>query len=221
MSPSIYIRNLSRRAQKSALAALLCSVGLALFAYLSVYPFPIKAIALIPLLMTAYIMSRSISSPLASLRRLFRNIYTLKTLLYTVIGLQMGIAAAMYYRGDNGMTTLPEVFKSFAFLAASIGMLEELVFRSFIQGRLVILNTNFALLYTAFANATYKTCLFLSPVGESHIDLISFFFWSFGAYVGIGLLRYYSKSMIPVLILHAVFDLLVYAENSNAPWWVW
>jgi len=37
----------------------------------------------------------------------------------------------------------------------------------------------------------------------------------------IGLLRYYSKSILPAIVVHAVFDLFVYAENTTAPWWVW
>ena len=85
----------------------------------------------------------------------------------------------------------------------------------------MLLNTNFAVLFAAFAHAFYKVCLFLSPAAPYQQDLTAFFFWSFAAYVALGLLRFYSKSMIPVIISHAVFDLIVYAEILEAPWWVW
>jgi membrane protease YdiL (CAAX protease family) len=212
---------MQKRAQRAVLDALLCSLGLAIFAYLVTNPFPYKITALFPLLITAFIISRQIKSPLRTFKLLFENVSSLKIAIYTIIGIQMGLAAAMYHRGSLGMTVLPEAFRSFALIAASIGILEELVFRGFIQGRLMLLNTNFAVLFAAFAHAFYKVCLFLSPAAPYQQDLTAFFFWSFAAYVALGLLRFYSKSMIPVIISHAVFDLIVYAEILEAPWWVW
>lgn len=218
---SLQLKLMQKRAQRAVLDALLCSLGLAIFAYLVTNPFPYKITALFPLLITAFIISRQIKSPLRTFKLLFENVSSLKIAIYTIIGIQMGLAAAMYHRGSLGMTVLPEAFRSFALIAASIGILEELVFRGFIQGRLMLLNTNFAVLFAAFAHAFYKVCLFLSPAAPYQQDLTAFFFWSFAAYVALGLLRFYSKSMIPVIISHAVFDLIVYAEILEAPWWVW
>ncbi|WP_348813551.1 CPBP family intramembrane glutamic endopeptidase [Flavobacterium maritimum] len=218
---SLQLKLMQKRAQRAVLDALLCSLGLAIFAYLVTNPFPYKITALFPLLITAFIISRQIKSPLRTFKLLFENVSSLKIAIYTIIGIQMGLAAAMYHRGNLGMTVLPEAFRSFALIAASIGILEELVFRGFIQGRLMLLNTNFAVLFAAFAHAFYKVCLFLSPAAPYQQDLTAFFFWSFAAYVALGLLRFYSKSMIPVIISHAVFDLIVYAEILEAPWWVW
>lgn len=218
---SLQLKLMQKRAQRAVLDALLCSLGLAIFAYSVTNPFPYKITALIPLLITAFIISRQIKSPLRTFKLLFENVSSLKIAIYTIIGIQMGLAAAMYHRGTLGMTVLPEAFRSFALIAASIAILEELVFRGFIQGRLMLLNTNFAVLFAAFAHAFYKVCLFLSPAAPYQQDLTAFFFWSFAAYVALGLLRFYSKSMIPVIISHAVFDLIVYAEILEAPWWVW
>lgn len=218
---SLQLKIMQKRAQRAVLDAILCSVGLAIFAYLVTNPFPLKIAALIPLLITAFIISRQIKSPLRTFKLLFENVSSLKIGIYIIIGVQMGLAAAMYHRGSLGMAVFPEAFRSFALVAASIAILEELVFRGFIQGRLLLLNTNLAVLFAAFAHAFYKVCLFLSPAAPYQQDLIAFFIWSFAAYVALGLLRFYSKSMIPVIISHAIFDILVYAEILEAPWWVW
>jgi membrane protease YdiL (CAAX protease family) len=142
-------------------------------------------------------------------------------LAFYIIGFQMGIAGAIYYRGSFGMPALPTTIKSFAFVAVGIGITEELVFRGFIQGRLSKLHPGFAIVFAALAHATYKACLFLSPAVTYHYSIVLFYTWSLAAFILMGLLRYYSKSIVPAIIVHAVFDYIVYAESTTAPWWVW
>ena len=207
--------------QKALMDTAICSAGLAAFAYLIIYPLPLKAAAYIPLALSAFIISRNICRPLPSPVILFRDLVSPKMLLYNMIGVQMGIAGAMYYRGSYGMPVLPALINGFALVAVAIGIMEELVFRGFIQGRLSRLHPGFAILFTAFANATYKACLFLSPAAQQHQHLLLFYAWSFGVFILLGIVRHYSKSIVPAIIVHAIFDLLVYAENLQAPWWVW
>jgi len=46
-------------------------------------------------------------------------------------------------------------------------------------------------------------------------------FWTIIAGIIIGTIKNMAKSLLPSLITHALFDILVYAENIAAPWWVW
>jgi len=206
---------------RAMITAAICSAGLAVFAFLIIYPYPFKLIAFIPLVITAFIISRNINWPVNASLFFVKNIYSLKLLSFCLIGLLMGIGGAMYYRGSFGMPVLPALFRSFVFVAMSIGIMEELVFRGFIQGRLSNYYPGFAIVFAAFAHATYKACLFLSPAAQQHHSLFLFYTWTFGAFILIGLLRHYSKSIVPALLVHAMFDLIVYAENLQAPWWVW
>lgn len=198
--------------------ALICSIAIAVFAYFINYSFPSKIIAFIALIITAFIISRSLKWQQIFI---FKDFFSIKMLVFYIIGFQMGIAGAMYYRGSFGMPVLPATIKIFALVAVCIGVMEEMVFRGFIQGRLTILHPGFAIVFAAFAHSSYKACLFLSPAAQYHYSIFLFYTWSFGVFILIGLLRYYSKSIVPAIIVHAVFDIIVYAENTEAPWWVW
>jgi membrane protease YdiL (CAAX protease family) len=196
----------------------LCSVALAVFAFFINFSFPANSIAFIALLFAAFIISRDMRNftvpPL-------RYSFTAATIIYCIIGFQMGVAGALYYRGSFGMPVLPSVIRNFVWVAICIGITEELVFRGFIQGMLSKLHPGFAIVLAALAHATYKACLFISPAADYHYSVMLFYTWSLGAFILIGVLRYYSKSILPAIIAHAVFELVVYAENLHAPWWVW
>lgn len=210
---------LSWTATKRLLAdALLCSIALALFAFFINYSFPLKAVALMAITAAAFLVSRDLKHFTAPS---FKYFFSWQMIMYCVIGLQMGLVGAMYYRGSFGMPVLPATIKSFAFVAVCIGITEELVFRGYIQGMVSKVHPGFAIVFAAFAHATYKACLFISPAANYHYSVTLFYTWSLGAFILMGTLRYYSKSIVPAIIVHALFDLLVYAENINAPWWVW
>lgn len=199
--------------------AILCSVCLIAFAYLAVYSFPFKAVALVPLTVSAVVISSHASRGPFCIS--WRDIFSAKMLVYCCIGLLMGTAGAMYYRGSFGMPVFPAITRSFVWVAVCIGVMEELLFRGFIQGQVSKLHPGFAIVFAALAHTTYKVFLFLSPAAQQHHSIFLFYTWTFGAFLLIGLLKYFSKSIIPAILVHAVFDLLVYAENSTAPWWVW
>lgn len=212
---------ISRRTKKAMLDAVVCSAEIMAFAYLITYPFPLKAVAFIPLAMVAFIISRDIESPMVTFKSLFSSIFSLKTIVYVVIGLELGIGAAIYYRSSLGMPILPAVIRPFVFAAISVAIIEEFFFRGFIQGQISKINTDFAVVFAALAHSSYKVCLFLSPAARPQEHIVEFFIWSFAAYIVLGFLKHYSKSMIPVITMHAIFDLVVYAEILQAPWWVW
>jgi membrane protease YdiL (CAAX protease family) len=216
------LKMMPRRTKKAVLDAIVCSIEILIFAYFINYPFPYKIIAFIPLIMVAFIISRHINSPIISFQLLFRNTLSLRMGVYIIIGFQLGLAAAMYYRGNSGIPILPDFFKPFAFVAASIGIMEELFFRGFIQTQMNRLHAYFAVFFAALAHAAYKVSLFLSPATPiPHENITLFFIYSFAAYIILGILTNKSKNLLPAIIAHAIFDLVVYAETSQAPWWVW
>ncbi|MBI5370954.1 MAG: CPBP family intramembrane metalloprotease [Sphingobacteriales bacterium] len=216
--PDPFIAALNKTAVRDAL---LCSTGLVLFGYFIGYPVPVKLAAFIPLALAGYIISRQPGLLIRAAGDLTKESSTVQLLLYVLAGFLMGLAAAFYYRGSYSMPLLPGFFRGFVLIAVCIGILEELVFRGFIQGILQGRHAGLAIGIAALAHACYKAALFLSPAAEGSHPLYLFFTWSLGAFILLGLLRYYSRSLLPPVIVHAVFDLLVYAENAEAPWWVW
>lgn len=198
---------------------LLVSFFILLFALLISQADPVKWIAFLPLTCAGLIIGRHFSQTRLLRPGLFRFDYN--KLLYAAIGILMGIAGAMYYRGMYAMPLLPADYRSFVLLAVCIGIMEELVFRGYFYGRLQHLHPAIAISGAALIHAAYKAALFLSPVTAGITPIWLFFSWSAGAFLLIGLLRYLSNSIWPPILVHAVFDLLVYAENAEAPVWVW
>lgn len=197
----------------------LVTLFLCLFAWLVSWPAPVKWIAFLPLACAGIIIGPRLFQTDLLKSGLFRLDY-IKS-LYAITGLLMGIAGAMYYRGSFAMPLFPSIYKGFFLVAIAIGIMEELVFRGYIYGRLQNINPLLAITGAALIHAGYKAGLFLSPATMDITPVWLFFSWSFGAFLLIGLLRYFSNSIWPAILAHAVFDLLVYAENAAPPVWVW
>jgi membrane protease YdiL (CAAX protease family) len=99
--------------------------------------------------------------------------------------------------------------------------MEELVFRGFLQEYIRSINGPFSVLFSTISHTGYKCCLFLSPVVTTNIDVGFLALWTFIIGILFGTIRHLSKSLLPSLSAHALFDILVYAEFATAPWWVW
>jgi membrane protease YdiL (CAAX protease family) len=67
----------------------------------------------------------------------------------------------------------------------------------------------------------YKVFLFLSHAVIVNVDTGFLALFTFLAGVVFGTLKYISGSLIPAITAHALFDIIVYAEFVQAPWWVW
>ncbi len=143
------------------------------------------------------------------------------TILYTIAGISAGLILAIVYRWYLDISLLPGSFHSFVVVAALIGSMEELVFRGFLQVHVRSINGPFSVLFSTLAHTGYKCCLFLSPSLMPQIDITFLALWTFGAGLFFGAIRHLSDSILPSLAAHALFDILVYAEFTNAPWWVW
>lgn len=217
MKPSTHIRSVIR--YNTLREVFLVSLCLLLFAWLVSWPLPVKWLSFLPLTCAGLMIGPRLFTTSTLRSGLFR--FSPTVVLYCIAGCMMGVAGAFYYRGNYSMPLLPVYYHSFLVVAVCIGIMEELVFRGYIQGRLQSISPVLAVSGAALIHAGYKACLFLAPATSGITPVWLFFSWSFGAFLLLGLLRYFSNSIWPPLIVHAVFDLLVYAENAEAPVWVW
>ncbi len=201
--------------------AILCSLGLMVFSFFIQFKFPVRLLAFAALLMSAFIISKNLRS-FTDLKKITGEYVSCKiTLLYFLIGIAMGIVLVVFYRWHLGISLFPSSLHLFVITAALIGCVEELVFRGFLQEYARSINGPFSIFFSTLSHTGYKCCLFLSPAVTADINIGFLVFWTFLAGILFGTVRHLSKSLLPSLSAHALFDILVYAEFVTAPWWVW
>ena len=201
--------------------ATLCSIGFMIFAYFVHHAMPWKLVSFGALFISAFIMSRHLRS-FSDMHYIFGDVsFTKRTIIYGFAGLLLGLADAMIYRHNIGMALIPDSLHSFAWVAPFIGIQEELVFRGYIQESVRKISGPFSVLFSTLSHTAYKICLFLSPFVAMKMDIGFLVVGGLSGSLLFGTLRYYSKSIIPSSVGHALFDHWVYGEFINAPWWVW
>lgn len=206
---------------KSLIEAILCSIALMVFSYFIHYEFPFRLISFAALIVPAWFFSRKLQS-LSDLKNVIGKSASLKiTILFNAAGFLLGLLLAVIYRWHLEISLFPESIQLFVIVAALIGCIEELVFRGLIQDYVKCISAPFSILFSTLSHTGYKCCLFLSPVIAANIDIGFLALYTFLAGLILGTIKHYSKSIMPSLIAHALFDILVYAEYLNAPWWVW
>jgi len=201
--------------------AILFSLGLMVFSFFIHYKLPVRLLSFAALLLVAVIISRNIRS-LSDLKRITGEfISPFITLLLLISGIALGIVLTLLYRWHLDLSLLPKTFHLFVITAALIGCMEELVFRGFLQEYVKSINGPFSVLFSTLSHTGYKCCLFLSPEITADINVGFLALWTLLAGILSGTIRHVSNSLLPSLIAHALFDILVYAEFVSAPWWVW
>jgi membrane protease YdiL (CAAX protease family) len=206
--------------KKILLEAVLLSIALMLFSSFIHYRFPARLISFAALLTAAYLVAKNLKT-LSDLRKYTGKISLKIPVLFTLAGIATGFLGSVLYRYHLDLSLLPDSFYGFAIIAGIIGITEELVFRGFLQGLLQQVNIPLSLLFSTLSHTGYKCCLFLFPVIAADINIGFLAFWTFAAGILLGILRHFSGSIIPPLLAHFLFDLLVYAGAAVAPWWVW
>jgi len=73
----------------------------------------------------------------------------------------------------------------------------------------------------AAAHAAYKSALFVLPPPGREVDVVFLAVVTFLGGIVFGGMRAVSGSVVPPLVAHACFDLVVYGNLASAPWWVW
>jgi membrane protease YdiL (CAAX protease family) len=203
------------------ISAISCSIGLMVFSFFVQYGFPVKVLSFFALLISGYIISSNLKSWNDLKVIIGIHVSQRKLLLFTFIAFVSGLVFGVMYRYHLDLNLFPESFHLFVFAAAFIGIMEELVFRGFLQGFVKSINGPFSILFGTLSHTGYKCCLFLAPVITEKVDIWFLFIWTFGVGLLFGIVRHYTKSVFIPLLGHAVFDILAYAEFCHSPWWVW
>lgn len=139
--------------------------------------------------------------------------------LWTALGI--GAAFAVIVRLYDGNSPLPVSLAPFLVVAAAIGATEELVFRGFLQGRLARYGAAIAVTAAAVSHTAYKTLLFALPPEGVTINLFWLAFFTLLVGGAFGYAAFRGRSVIPAIAGHVLFDILVYGDWAQAPWWVW
>lgn len=213
---------MSGRTRLNVLAgAILCSLGLVVFSFFIQSKFPVRLIAFASLSMSAFIIGKNLRS-ISDIKKITGEYVSGKiTLLYLITGIAIGILLAVIYRRHLGISLFPASLHLIVIIAALIGCVEEMVFRGFLQEYTRTINGPFSILFSTLSHTGYKCCLFLSPSVTTDINVGFLALWTFLAGILFGTIRHLTKSLLPSLSAHALFDILVYAEFMTAPWWVW
>jgi membrane protease YdiL (CAAX protease family) len=197
------------------------AAGMVVFALFSHRGLPWILVGLAGLLITAATLERSVRCAPGVAASLGLDGVSMKTMLLAVLGCAIGVGGGMLHRRSLGLPLLPAGLERFALVACLIGAMEELIYRGWLQGRLRPLGWPVAVAAAAAAHTAYKAALFVWPPWPSQIDCAAIVEWTFIGGVIAGLLRQFSRSVVPPMAAHAVFDLAVYGAVVHAPWWVW
>jgi membrane protease YdiL (CAAX protease family) len=201
--------------------AILFSIALMIFSYFIHHVLPYRFISFVALLVPSYIIGSNLKT-FSDLKQFTGEIPSLKiAAIYTLFGLFSGIMVALLYRWSMDIRILPSTMHNFVITAAFIGSFEELLFRGFLQDYVKSINGPFSILFSTISHTGYKCCLFLAPLAAADFDIGFIALATFITGFIFGTIRHLSKSIIPSLVAHAIFDIIVYAEYIYAPWWVW
>lgn len=201
--------------------ASLCSLALMVFSFFINYEFPLKLVSLFALVLASYLLGHQLKVLSDLWSKTGESVTFMVSFLFSLTGIVIGILLAMFYRWHLGISFFPESIHWFVIIAALIGASEELIFRGFLQQQVKSINGPFSVLFSTLSHTGYKCCLFLAPAAAAGINIPNLAFWTFLFGLLFGTIKHLSKSILPSLIAHALFDILVYAEFVKAPWWVW
>ncbi len=141
-------------------------------------------------------------------------------LIYILPAVALGIGLAVYYRGTQHQTLLPERLEWFCLIAAGIGICEEVAYRGFVQGCLRRYGLWVACVGGAVAHAAYKCSLFVLPDVAVRADLLWLGAGTIVFGIVFGLMREAFGSVLFPVLAHATFDVITYGDLTSAPWWV-
>ena len=197
------------------------SLSLWVFAALIGLPLPWKLFAFPFLVLAALIFAKIFHSSFQTTRLSDHFELNPKALGYTLLLSLIAAIMAIYLRKDIGLSNLPNQLGAFAGIAVAIGMMEEVIFRGFVQEGGKSYNPKIGIGLAALAHGGYKTLLFVFSPDRVNSELIHLFGGTFLAGLVLGAGRHWSGSLLPVILAHGLFDLIYYGEQDTAPWWVW
>jgi membrane protease YdiL (CAAX protease family) len=182
--------------------------------------FPIKLIALLGLGGTALVIAFS-SGKQGALELFGLDRIRKQSLLYILPAAGMGILLGMLSRNSFDISLFPARITGVALVAPMVGAVEELIFRGYIQGHLRPIGRIFSIIYASAVHTSYKLLVILSLTIPLQFDFFYLVLWTFLGGLLFGSLKELSRSSLPPVIAHAVFDVVLYGGLAAFPAWVW
>jgi membrane protease YdiL (CAAX protease family) len=194
--------------------------GILLFALFIHHPGPLRVLAFVGLAGAGIWIGASIRHiPLLQAFGISRP--SRKMFLFLIPATVLGIILGMATRHKYGLSSLPAAFGMMALVTPWIGAVEELIFRGYIQGTLLPVGRVFSILAASISHTCYKLLVIFSLSSVLQFDLFFLVLWTLIGGTAFGVLRDLSRSSIPPLTAHALFDVVLYGGMWIAPVWVW
>lgn len=198
----------------------LAVIAILLFASTIHQEYPVKLIALLGLTGTALLIA--FSTRKRGLLEVFGlDRFHKKALLYCFPAVAVGILLGMLSRNSFDISLFPARITGVALVAPMVGVMEELIFRGYIQGHLQPIGKIFSIIYASAVHTSYKLLVILSLSIPLQFDFFYLVLWTFLGGLLIGSLKELSGSSLPPAIAHAAFDVVLYGGLATFPAWVW
>jgi membrane protease YdiL (CAAX protease family) len=210
------IRQQPKRIRDVSLAVL----SILIFASAIHKSFPVKLIALLGLTGTALIIAFSTRKQ-GALELFGLDRIRKKTLFYVLPAVGLGILLGILSRNSFDISLFPARITGVALVAPMVGAVEELIFRGYIQGHLRPIGKVFSIIYASAVHTCYKLLVILSLSIPLQFDFFYLVLWTFLGGLLFGSLKELSRSSLPPVIAHAVFDVVLYGGLATFPAWVW
>jgi membrane protease YdiL (CAAX protease family) len=189
-------------------------LAMGLFSFFIHHPFPLRLLSFAAITYAAMVIAKD--------RNLFDTVIGQRSIHlksgWIIIAAIASYLTAREFRHDADLPIHFLKLTSFVGVAILIGTMEELLFRGWMLSQFKR-SIWIGVLITSIAHASYKSLLFFSPYLEYSLDPLYLFIITFKAGLFLGLSRVLSASIWPAIIAHALFDILIYGDQS-APWWV-
>lgn len=146
---------------------------------------------------------------------------TRKVGYYSLAGITFGVLLGLIYNAVKADSLLPQALTKFALIAPLIGVMEELVFRGFVQSRLTPAGAMASVLVAASGHTLYKYLVIKTVPVDLDTYMPSLVLLTFLVGVVLGIMKEVSRNVIPPALAHALFDIIVYGGAILAPVWIW
>jgi membrane protease YdiL (CAAX protease family) len=144
-----------------------------------------------------------------------------RTILISLAAIGLGILLGIWTRKRFEMILVPAGLTGVAVVAPLVGAVEELLFRGYLQGHLRPAGRTLAIVTASAMHTSYKLLVILSLAVPLQFDFFFLVFWTFIGGILFGILRETSNHVLPPLLAHAVFDIILYGALPVPPVWVW
>jgi len=147
--------------------------------------------------------------------------FTRNVVWYSLAGMAFGMLLGLVYNVVKADSLLPPALTKFALIAPLIGVMEELVFRGFVQSRLAPAGAMASVIVAAAGHTLYKYLVIKTVPVDLDTYMPSLVLLTFLVGVVFGTVKEASGSVIPPALAHALFDIIVYGGAILAPVWIW